>query len=156
MARYLSAETKLVRSLFGMSEVDKSFEKLRDRKVRYPLYDLIQGPITSLISFLKPEDSSIVGDPQQFKRLQNERGRRDHDVWMTIPDQTLIEPLDDAEITRRGLEILSEEGSDSKLKSRVIELKDELRRLYGAYGDLKELHEKLWKKYVEEKMEEQP
>jgi hypothetical protein len=40
------------------------------------------------------------------------------------------------------------------LKSRVLELEDELQRVYGAYGDLKGIHEKLWSKYVDEKIQE--
>lgn len=105
------------------------------------------------MTFLKPDDITVVGEAQQFKRLQNERGLRSHDIWMTISDQTIVEPTDDAEIARRGLEMLTQEGSESKLKSKVMELEDELKRLYGAYGDLKGLHEKLWRKYVDEKMQ---
>jgi hypothetical protein len=71
---------------------------------------------------------------------------------MTIPDQTNVESPNDAEIARMGLEMLNREGSESKLKSRVIELEDELQRLYGAYGDLKGLHEKLWRKVVDERI----
>ena len=103
---------------------------------------------------MKPEDLTLLsGELQQFKRLQNERGRIDHDIWMTIPDQEIVDNnIDDAQIAQRGLQMLMDEGSEAKLKSRVIELEDELQRVYGAYGDLKGIHEKLWRKYVDEKM----
>ena len=103
---------------------------------------------------MKPENLTLLSsEVQQFKRLQNERGRIDHDIWMTIPDQEIVENgLDDAQIAQRGLQMLMDEGSEAKLKSRVIELEDELQRVYGAYGDLKGIHEKLWRKYVDEKM----
>ena len=106
---------------------------------------------------MKPEDLTLLsGELQQFKRLQNERGRTDHDIWMIIPDQEIIDNnIDDALIAQRGLQILMDEGSEAKLKSRVIELEDELQRVYGAYGDLKGIHEKLWRKYVDEKMQQE-
>ena len=72
---------------------------------------------------------------------------------MTIPDQEIVDNnADDAQSAQRGFRMLMEEGSETKLKSRVIELEDELQRVYGAYGDLKGIHEKLWRKYVDEKM----
>jgi glutathionylspermidine synthase len=106
---------------------------------------------------VKPEDVTLLsGELQQFKRLQNERGRTDHDIWMTIPDQEIVENnIDDAQIAQRGLQMLMDEGSEAKLKSRVIELEDELQRVYGAYGDLKDIHQKLWGKYVDEKMQQE-
>jgi hypothetical protein len=106
---------------------------------------------------VKPDDIiPSSGELQQFKRLQNERGRTDHDIWLTIPDQEVIDnKLDDAQVAQRGLQMLVDEGSESKLKSRVIELEDEIKRVYGAYGDLKAIHEKLWRKYVDEKMQEE-
>jgi hypothetical protein len=97
----------------------------------------------------------VVSVLQQFKRLQNERGRKEHDVWLTIPDQEDRDNLvDDNEIARKGLQTLMDQGSESKLKSRMIELEDELQRVYRAFGELKGLHEKLWRKYVDEKMQE--
>jgi hypothetical protein len=73
-------------------------------------------------------------------------------MWITIPGQEDTDNIiDDAQFAQRGLQLLMDEGSESKLKSRVIELEEELLRVYGAYGDLKELHEKLWRKYVDEK-----
>ena len=106
---------------------------------------------------MKPEDLTLLsGELQQFKRLQNERGRTDHDIWMTIPDQEIVDKnIDDAQIAQRGLQMLKDEGSEAKLKSRVIELEDELQRVYGAYGDLRGIHEKLWRKYVDEKMQQE-
>ena len=62
---------------------------------------------------------------------------------------------DDAQVAQKGLQLLTDEGSESKLKRRVIELQDELRGVYGAYGDLKGLHEKLWRKYVDEKIRQE-
>jgi hypothetical protein len=93
-----------------------------------------------------------MGELQQFKRVQNERGRSDHDIWFNIPNQEPHIVVDDAEIAGAGLRALTAEGSESKLKSRVLELEDEVARVYGAYGDLKGVHEKLWKRYVDEKM----
>lgn len=88
----------------------------------------------------------------QFKRLQNERGRKEHDIWLTIPDQEDQDDLiDDNEIAQQGLQTLMDQDSESKLKSRMIELEDELQRVYRAFGDLKGLHEKLWRKYVDDK-----
>ena len=106
---------------------------------------------------MKPDDITVSsGELQQFKRLQNERGRTDHDIWMTISNQEAItQTLNDSQIAQRGLQQLTDEGSESRLKSKVIELEDELQRLYGAYGDLKGLHEKLWSKYVDDKMQQQ-
>ena len=78
----------------------------------------------------------------------------DHDIYLIIPDQEKSVDVDDAEIARRGLLSFTDEGSESKLKSRVLELEDELQRVYGAYGDLRGVHEKLWKKYVDEKMQQ--
>jgi len=106
---------------------------------------------------VKPEDIAIQsGELQQFKRLQNERGRMDHDIGLIISDQEVTDRnIDDVQIAQRGLQMLSDEGSESKLKSSVIELKDELQRLYGAYGELKGLHEKLWRKYVDEKTQQE-
>jgi pre-rRNA-processing protein IPI3 len=112
------------------------------------------GPISSVVIFLKPEDTTPIGELQQFKRVQNERGRSDHDIWLTIPNQEPHVVVDDAEIARNGLRALTDEGSESKLKSRVLELEDEVARVYGAYGELKGVHEKLWKRYVDEKMQE--
>jgi len=78
----------------------------------------------------------------------------DHDIYLIIPDQEKSVDVDDAEIARRGLLSFTDEGLESKLKSRVLELEDELQRVYGAYGDLRGVHEKLWKKYVDEKMQQ--
>jgi pre-rRNA-processing protein IPI3 len=114
---------------------------------------LILGPVSNVLIFLKPDDITSIESIQQFKRLQNERGRMNHDIWMTIPDQEDISIVDDAEIARNGIEVLVQEGSESSMKSKVMELQDELQKVYGAYGDLKGLHEKLWKKYVDEKMQ---
>ncbi len=94
----------------------------------------------------------MVSEIQQFKRLQNERGRSDHDIWTTIPEQEVQVKMDDAEIAKLGLQSLRDEGSESKLKSRVIELEDELKRAYGAYGELRGIHEKLWRKFVDQNM----
>jgi len=70
---------------------------------------------------------------------------------MTIPDQQVHVNINDAEIAEAGILQLTNEGSESKLKSRILELEDERGRLYGAYGDLKGLHEKLWTKFIGEK-----
>lgn len=104
--------------------------------------------------FLKPEDPTPIGELQQFKRVQNERGRLDHDIWLTIPNQEPHIVVDDSEIARNGLRALTDDGSESKLKSRVLELEDEVARVYAAYGELKGVHEKLWRRYVDEKMQE--
>jgi len=110
----------------------------------------------SIIIFLKPDDVMRSGDLPQFKRLQNERGRMDHDIWLTIPNQEVIGgEVEDAEIARKGLQALMDEGSESKLKSRVMELEEELQRLYGAYGELRGLHEKLWNRYIDQKRQEE-
>ena len=75
-------------------------------------------------------------------------------MWMTISDQKVLDDnVDDAQIAGRGLQVLMDEDSEAKLKSRVIELEEELQRVYGAYGDLKGVHEKLWRKYVDDKMQ---
>lgn len=109
-------------------------------------------PITSILTFIKPEYISTSRELQQFKRLQNERGRIDHDIWITIPNQETSENIpSDAEIAERGLLSLTNEGSESKLKSRVIELEDELQRAFGAYGELRGLYQKLWSKFADEK-----
>ena len=109
------------------------------------------GPISSILTFVKPENPSSPDELQQFKRLQNERGRIDHDIWMTIPDQEIVDNnADDALSAQRGLQMLMNEDSEASLKSRVIELEDELRRVYEVYGDLKGIHEKLWRKYMDE------
>jgi hypothetical protein len=89
---------------------------------------------------------------QQFKRLQMEQGRIDHDISLTIPNQAPPPPIDDADIAENGLLQLQDEGSQAKLKGMVIELQDELKRIYEAYGELRGLHEKLWQKYVDEKL----
>jgi hypothetical protein len=97
-----------------------------------------------------------VGSPElpQFKRSQNERGLRRHDIWTTIEFPAEVSDVrDNNELALRDLRSLREEGSESKLKSRVMDLEHELQRLYGAYGELKGLHEKLWKSFVDEKME---
>jgi hypothetical protein len=136
-----------------MSAVAKSSEKSKAIKVIYARSVDI-GPITSAHIFLKPEDTTASGELQQFKRVQNERGRSDHDIWITTSSEETPIVVDDAEITSRGLQSLTDDGSESKLKSRVLELEDELQRVYGAYGELKGVHEKLWGKYVEEKMQQ--
>jgi hypothetical protein len=137
-----------------MLEVDKSSEKSKDRKVRFSSSITDIGPITSILTFLRPDDV-VVSQIQQFKRLQNERGRGDHDVWITIPNHQNPDIMNDAEIARNGLQALRDEGSESKLKSRVIELEDELKRAYGAYGELRGIHEKLWRKFVDQNMPEE-
>src|SRR5271169_3019270 len=105
------------------------------------------APVTNTMIFLKPDSLFAPTEIQQFKRLQNERGRTDHDIWMTIPDQQVCTNINDAEIAETGLLHLTSEGSESKLKSRILELEDERGRLYSAYGDLKGLHEMLWKRF---------
>jgi hypothetical protein len=83
--------------------------------------------------------------------LQNERGRADHDIWTIIPNQESSDEVStDVETSERGLLLLTNEGSESKLKSRVIELEDELQRAFGAYGELRGLYQKLWTKFVDE------
>lgn len=117
---------------------------------------MTKGPITNILIFLKPEDiATQPSELQQFKRLQNERGRTDHDIWLIISDQEVTDRnIDDVQIAQRGLQMLDDEGSESKLKSRVVELQDELQRVYGAYGELKGLHEKLWRKYVDDQTQQ--
>jgi hypothetical protein len=115
---------------------------------------LMLAPVTNVLIFLKPDTLATSNEIRQFKRLQNERGRTDHDVWLSLPNQQLGEAADDIDIVQRGLQMLGNEGSESNLKSRVLGLEDELQRVYGAYGDLKGLHEKLWRKYVDEKIQE--
>jgi len=74
---------------------------------------------------------------------------------MIIPDnQVVTKGLSDEEIVKRDLALLSDEGSEASLKDRVMELEGELKRVYAAYGDLKGLHEKLWNRYVKEKVNE--
>ena len=74
---------------------------------------------------------------------------------MSVPDnQVGRKGLSDEEIVKRDLALLSDEGSEASLKDRVMELEGELKRVYAAYGDLKGLHEKLWNKYVKEKVTE--
>lgn len=104
---------------------------------------------------MKPEDTTPTGELQQFKRIQTERGRADHDIYIILPSNERNPDTDDAEIARRGILSLTSEGSEAKIKSRVLELEDELSRVYGAYGELKGVHEKLWRKYVDEKMQEE-
>lgn len=118
------------------------------------MLSLILGPITSIIAFIKPENVQQCGDLQQFKRLQHERGRTEHDIWQSIPDQRFIhDDPDEAEIVNKGLLAVVGEGSEAKLKNRVTELEHELQRIYKAYGELRGLHERLWHKYIGEKME---
>jgi len=113
------------------------------------------APVTNVMVFLKPDSLSMSTEIQQFKRLQNERGRTDHDIWMTIPDQQVSSCISDADIAEKGLQQLTSEGSESKLKSRLLESEDELQRLKSAYGELKGLHEKLWIRYVDEKTQQE-
>jgi hypothetical protein len=122
------------------------------RPKRYFHHDFTNlGPITGISTFVKPEDITASGELQQFKRLQNERGRAHHDVWTIIPNQDSPDEVStDADIAERGLLLLTNEGSESKLKSRVIELEDELQRAFGAYGELRGLYQKLWSKFVDE------
>ena len=94
----------------------------------------------------------MVSEIQQFKRLQNERGRSDHDIWITIPELNTQANGDDVEVAQAGLQALRDEGSESKWKSRVIELEDELQRAYGAYGELRGTHENLWRKFMDQNM----
>ena len=108
-----------------------------------------------MVIFLKSDSLSLSSEIQQFKRLQNERGRTDHDIWMTIPDQQVYTNVNDAEIAEEGLLQLTNEGSESKLKSRILELEDERGRLYSAYGELKGLHEMLWSRFIDEKTQQE-
>jgi len=63
---------------------------------------------------------------------------------MTISNQEIVDNnIDDAQFPLRELQMLMDEGSEAKLNSQVIELKDELQRAYGAYEDLKSICEKL-------------
>src|SRR5271170_4364687 len=138
-----------------MSEVDKSFEKSKDRLVWGPAVQLMIAPVTNVIIFLKPESLSALTEIQQFKRLQNERGRTDHDIWLTISDQQVSSYIDDADIAENGIQQLTTEGSETKLKSRLLESEDESQRLKVAYGELKSLYEKLWKRYIDEKRQQE-
>lgn len=132
----------------GSRQVLRIIKKQKGR-IFHAISDI--GPITSVITFLKPTDI-VVSETQQFKRLQNERGRNDHDIWITIPKHRILEMTNDPETVKSGLQELRDEGSESKLKSRVIELEDELKRAYGAYGELRGIHENLWKKFVDQNM----
>jgi hypothetical protein len=58
-------------------------------------------------------------------------------------------------IAEKGLLQLANEGSESKLKSRLLESEDELQRLKSAYGELKGLHEMPRRRYVDEKLAQQ-
>ena len=109
--------------------------------------------MTCILTFIKPDETiPLTHELQQFKRLQTERGRLDHDIYLTIPNQRgLPSGEDDAEIAAEGLRQLRDEGSQGKLNGRVIELEEELKRIYGAYSELRGLHERLWQKYVDEK-----
>jgi hypothetical protein len=109
------------------------------------------APVTNTMIFLKPDSLFAPTEIQQFKRLQNERGRTDHDICITIPDQQVCSYINDADIAEKGLQQLASEDSESKLKSRLLESEDELQRLKRAYGELKGLHEKLWRRYIDEK-----
>lgn len=103
-----------------------------------------------VIPFIKPDEiAPLPNELQQFKRLQTERGRIEHDIHIVIPKGEVSVDEDDVEKVAEGLRTLTEEGSEAKLKGRVIELEDELKRIYGAYGELRGLHEKLWQKYVD-------
>jgi hypothetical protein len=113
------------------------------------------APVTNIIIFLKPDSLSALTEIQQFKRLQNERGRTDHDIWMTISYQQVSSYINDADIAENGIQQLITEGSESKLKSRLLESEDESQRLKVAYGELKSLHEKLWRRYVDEKTQQE-
>jgi hypothetical protein len=111
---------------------------------------LFKGPITVIIPFIKPDEMvPLQNEVQQLKRLQTERGRIEHDVFVVIPKGDFEENEDQVERVAEGLRMLTEEGSEAKLKGRVFELEDELKRIYGAYGELRGLHEKLWQKYVD-------
>ena len=61
----------------------------------------------------------------------------------------------DEYIAEKGLLQLASEGSESKLKSRLLESEDELQRQKSAYGELKGLHEMPRRRYVDEKLAEQ-
>jgi hypothetical protein len=137
----------------GCRQPTSPAENKRAERFLFASTRLTLGPISSLITFVRPDELGVTGEVQPFKRLQTERGRQSHDIWLTISDQTPTERVDDADMATRGLEFLTTEGSESKLQSRMMELEDELKRLYGAYGDLKGLHEKLWRKYLDEKMQ---
>lgn len=91
----------------------------------------------------------LPNELQQLKRLQTERGRIEHDIYVVIPKGEVSEDEDDGERAAEGLRMLTEEGSEARLKGRVFELEDELKRIYGAYGELRGLHEKLWQNYVD-------
>jgi hypothetical protein len=106
-----------------------------------------------VVIFLKPEDPTPTGELQQFKRVQNTQGRSNHDIWLNIPNQEPQGVVDNTETARNGLQALTAEGSESKLKSHVLESGDEVVHVHGAYGELKGVHEKLWKRYVDEKMQ---
>ena len=109
--------------------------------------------MTCIVPFTKPDATiPLIHELQQFKRLQTERGRLDHDISLTIANQRgLPDGDDDAEIAAEGLRQLRDEASQSKLNGRVIELEGELKRIYGAYSELRGLHERLWQKYVDGK-----
>ena len=113
------------------------------------------APVTNVIIFLKPDSLSALTEIQQFKRLQNELGRTDHDIWLTISDQQVSSYIDDADIAENGIQQLTVEGSESKLKSRLLESEDESQRLKVAYGELKSLYEKLWKRYIDKKTQQE-
>ena len=68
---------------------------------------------------------------------------------MVIPEEVEEGVDDDGE--KSGLET-NNEDSELRLKSKAAELEEELRRVYSAYGELKGLHEKLWNKYVDERI----
>jgi pre-rRNA-processing protein IPI3 len=112
--------------------------------------NLFKGPITVIIPFIQPDEMvPLPNELQQLKRLQSERGRMEHDVLVVIPKGDVSEDEDESESVAEGLRALTEEGSEARLKGRVFELEDELKRIYGAYGELRGLHEKLWQKYVD-------
>jgi len=106
--------------------------------------------VTCILAFIKPDETiPLTHELQQFKRLQTERGRLDHDISLTIANQRgLPDGDDDAEIAAEGLRQLRDEASESKLNGRAVELEEELKRIYGAYSELRGLHERLWQKYV--------
>ena len=109
--------------------------------------------MTCILAFIKPDETiPLTHELQQFKRLQTERGRLDHDISLTIANQRgLPDGDDDAEIAAEGLRQLRDEASESKLNGRAVELEEELKRIYGAYSELRGLHERLWQKYVDGK-----
>jgi hypothetical protein len=108
------------------------------------------GPITVIIPFIKPDEMvPLPNELQQLKRLQTERGRVEHDIHIVIPKGEVSGDEDEVEWVAEGLRTLTEERSEARLKGRVFELEDELKRIYGAYGELRRLHEKLWQKYVD-------